>query len=323
MNSFAFLERGIRAEIERQTRLLEAGEPVVQETLHFDPAHRSADPAALQGGGARLPLLPRARPGAAAGHRGDARRGPGRAARRAAGRAGGAVRAASSACSADTGPRVRLPGRARRLLRARAGRRPAANGGAELEPVELSNWIPPADRADRLRRRSRRAARSRPESLATLAAMVKAKEVSRDAAREVLTPLVAGGRRPARDRRARGPRRAQRRGRRPRRGRRSGDRRRPGRGRAGPRRQHEGDRPAGRLRDARDQGPRGRWRGHSPDSRTAEAELVVGWSVQPAGKPADHEASAQQRAASGHEQDHVEPGERQRARRWSSSVVTG
>ena len=37
MNSFRFLERGVRAEIERQIGLLEAGEPVVQETLHFDP----------------------------------------------------------------------------------------------------------------------------------------------------------------------------------------------------------------------------------------------------------------------------------------------
>ena len=38
MNSFRFLERGVRAEIERQTELVEAGEPVVQETLHYDPA---------------------------------------------------------------------------------------------------------------------------------------------------------------------------------------------------------------------------------------------------------------------------------------------
>jgi aspartyl-tRNA(Asn)/glutamyl-tRNA(Gln) amidotransferase subunit B len=37
MNSFRFLERGINAEIERQTALIESGEPVVQETLHFDP----------------------------------------------------------------------------------------------------------------------------------------------------------------------------------------------------------------------------------------------------------------------------------------------
>ncbi len=38
MNSFRFIERGIRAEVARQEKLLRAGEPVVQETLHFDPA---------------------------------------------------------------------------------------------------------------------------------------------------------------------------------------------------------------------------------------------------------------------------------------------
>jgi aspartyl-tRNA(Asn)/glutamyl-tRNA(Gln) amidotransferase subunit B len=38
MNSFRFLERGIEAEIARQTAVVESGERVVQETLHFDPA---------------------------------------------------------------------------------------------------------------------------------------------------------------------------------------------------------------------------------------------------------------------------------------------
>ena len=37
MNSFRFIERGIRAEVARQEGLLRAGQPVVQETLHFDP----------------------------------------------------------------------------------------------------------------------------------------------------------------------------------------------------------------------------------------------------------------------------------------------
>ena len=37
MNSFRFVMQGINAEIERQTALLEAGETVSQETLHFDP----------------------------------------------------------------------------------------------------------------------------------------------------------------------------------------------------------------------------------------------------------------------------------------------
>ncbi len=38
MNSFRFIERGIRAEIARQQKLIEGGGRVVQETLHFDPA---------------------------------------------------------------------------------------------------------------------------------------------------------------------------------------------------------------------------------------------------------------------------------------------
>jgi aspartyl-tRNA(Asn)/glutamyl-tRNA(Gln) amidotransferase subunit B len=37
MNSFRFIEKGIRAEVARQAALLDAGETVEQETLHFDP----------------------------------------------------------------------------------------------------------------------------------------------------------------------------------------------------------------------------------------------------------------------------------------------
>ncbi len=37
MNSFRFLEQGVAAEIERQRAIIEAGEEVEQETLHFDP----------------------------------------------------------------------------------------------------------------------------------------------------------------------------------------------------------------------------------------------------------------------------------------------
>ena len=38
MNSFRFLERGIRAEIARQAKLVKEGREVVGETLHYDPA---------------------------------------------------------------------------------------------------------------------------------------------------------------------------------------------------------------------------------------------------------------------------------------------
>ena len=44
MNSFRFLERGIEAELERQRGLLDAGERVVQQTLHFDPASGTLTP---------------------------------------------------------------------------------------------------------------------------------------------------------------------------------------------------------------------------------------------------------------------------------------
>jgi len=44
MNSFRFVERGLRAEIARQRALLETGETVSQETLHYDPAGGSLTP---------------------------------------------------------------------------------------------------------------------------------------------------------------------------------------------------------------------------------------------------------------------------------------
>ncbi len=44
MNSFRFLAQGIEAEIRRQKALIEAGEPVVQETLHFDPVSGGLSP---------------------------------------------------------------------------------------------------------------------------------------------------------------------------------------------------------------------------------------------------------------------------------------
>jgi len=37
MNSFRFLQRGVEAELARQVEMVEAGEAVSQETLHFDP----------------------------------------------------------------------------------------------------------------------------------------------------------------------------------------------------------------------------------------------------------------------------------------------
>ena len=57
MNSFRFLERGIEAEIERQRKLLDAGEQVEQETFHYHPEDGSLTPLRSKEY-ARLPLLP-------------------------------------------------------------------------------------------------------------------------------------------------------------------------------------------------------------------------------------------------------------------------
>jgi aspartyl-tRNA(Asn)/glutamyl-tRNA(Gln) amidotransferase subunit B len=75
---------------------------------------------------------------------------------------------------------------------AAAGEDGACNGGQDLEPAELSNWIPQL--VERIGSEADPAASNvTPESLAALATMVKAREVSRDAAREVLTLLVQEG----------------------------------------------------------------------------------------------------------------------------------
>jgi aspartyl-tRNA(Asn)/glutamyl-tRNA(Gln) amidotransferase subunit B len=44
MNSFRFIERGIRAEIARQREIMQSGGTVVQETLHFDPRPNASPP---------------------------------------------------------------------------------------------------------------------------------------------------------------------------------------------------------------------------------------------------------------------------------------
>jgi aspartyl-tRNA(Asn)/glutamyl-tRNA(Gln) amidotransferase subunit B len=184
MNSFRFLEQGVRAEIERQTEVLESGGEISQETLHYDPSSRRltslrskeeahdyryfpepdltpliVDQPMLEAARAEVPELPAAR------------------ARRFEQELG---------INAD---------RARELAfrRERADYFEAALAAdGEAGPVELSNWIPQlverigpdADPAD---------SRVSPQALASLAGLVAGKQVSRDAGRDVLTMLVAEG----------------------------------------------------------------------------------------------------------------------------------
>jgi aspartyl-tRNA(Asn)/glutamyl-tRNA(Gln) amidotransferase subunit B len=189
MNSFRYLERGIRAEIERQIGLLRGGDTVVQETLHFDPgsgrltALRSkeeahdyryfpepdlvpllAGEATLDGARAELPAeLPTER-----------------AIRLERELGLSPERAHQLAFHAELGNYFE------RALAAAPG------GAGEPDPVELSNWIPQL--VERIGSDADPAhSKVAPESLAELAAMVKDKQVSRDAAREVLSRLVEEG----------------------------------------------------------------------------------------------------------------------------------
>ena len=191
MNSFRFLERGIRAEVARQTGLLEAGEAVVQETLHFDPVSGAITPLRSKEEAHDyryfpepdlVPLLATSEMLAAA-------------------RAALPVELPAERAARFERELGLNPGRAREFaFRAELGdyfeRALAADGqtgaGQRVDPVDLSNWIPQL--VERIGSDSDPAGSNvAPESLAALVTMVKAREVSRDAAREVLTRLVAEG----------------------------------------------------------------------------------------------------------------------------------
>jgi aspartyl-tRNA(Asn)/glutamyl-tRNA(Gln) amidotransferase subunit B len=187
MNSFAFLESGIEAEIERQIGLLREGQPVVQETLHFDPktgtltslrskeeAHDyryfpepdlvplTVSPKMLEAARAALPReLPTERAA-----RFEQQLG------------------LSAARARELAFRAELASFFEDAL--------AATGGGDGAAVEVANWI--ALLVARLGTEPDPAAsRVGAASFAELVDMVMAREVSRDAAREVLDAMVKDG----------------------------------------------------------------------------------------------------------------------------------
>ncbi len=188
MNSFRFLERGVDAEIARQTALIEAGCTVTQETLHFDPRTGSISSlrskeeahdyryfpepdlvpvvpteAMLDRARAALPELPAAR---------------------------------AARLQADVGV---APDAARLLaFRPELGdffeAAVAADGGAQ--PRQVANWVTGELQAA-LRDGELASAKVTPGALGTLVGMVEAGEVSGSAAKEVLGVLVHDGGEPA------------------------------------------------------------------------------------------------------------------------------
>lgn len=191
MNSFRFLAQGVKAEIERQTKLLQAGEPVLQETLHFDPASgritslRSKEEAhdyryfpepdlvpleatavMLDAAREALPELPAARAERFEREYGLA-----------------AERARELAFRRELGDYYEAA--------VTAGRADGATGA--VDPVVVANWIPQlvtllsADDPDPA------SSKVTPAAFAELVSLVSAKAITRDGGREVLTRLVAEG----------------------------------------------------------------------------------------------------------------------------------
>jgi len=184
MNSFRFLERGVRAEIERQVGLLRAGEPVVQETLHFDPASGTLTPLRSKEEAHDYRYFPE----------------PDLVPVVVSEQMRAAALAALPELPADRAQRFeRELGLAGDRARELAFRTELANyyeaalaADGEVDPVQLANWIPAL--VERIGSSTDPAlSRVTPAALATLAGMVSAREVSRDAAREVLTEMVAEG----------------------------------------------------------------------------------------------------------------------------------
>jgi aspartyl-tRNA(Asn)/glutamyl-tRNA(Gln) amidotransferase subunit B len=186
MNSFRFLEKGIRAEIARQEALLRAGDEVEQETLHFDPRTetistlRSKEEAhdyryfpepdlvpiatsdeMLARARAALPELPAAR---------------------------------AERFERDLG----LSADSARLLAWRAELGDyfeAALTADGVEPQPLANWM--NELVARIEVEDPAESKVRPRALATLVGLVSEKKVTQNAAKQVLDRLVADGGDPA------------------------------------------------------------------------------------------------------------------------------
>jgi aspartyl-tRNA(Asn)/glutamyl-tRNA(Gln) amidotransferase subunit B len=186
VNSFRFLERGLRAEIERQVRMLRDGYDVIQETMHYDPGTDRLTPLRSKEEAHDyryfpepdlVPLVVSEEMLAAARAEVPAELPAERAARFERELGLNAGRAREFAFRAELGDYFE---------------RALAADGDQVDPIELSNWIPQL--VERIGSDADPAAsKVAPESLATLATMVKAREVSRDAAREVLRRLADEG----------------------------------------------------------------------------------------------------------------------------------
>ncbi|MEA2322154.1 MAG: aspartyl-tRNA(Asn)/glutamyl-tRNA(Gln) amidotransferase subunit, partial [Solirubrobacteraceae bacterium] len=185
MNSFRFLEKGIRAEIARQEALVRAGEEVVQETLHFDPRTETLTPLRskeeahdyryfpepdltpvtitekmLQRARGALPELPAAR---------------------------AARYERELGLSADSARQLAWRAELGDFFEAALG---TSDNGAP-EPQPLANWL--NELVARIEVEDPAESNVRPGALASLVGMVTGRQVTQGAAKQVLDRLVAEG----------------------------------------------------------------------------------------------------------------------------------
>ena len=202
MNSFRFLAARGRSRAGPPARADRGGGDGRAGDAALRPGERQPHLAALEGGGPRLPLLPRARPGAAGADRGDAARGA-RGAAGAAGRRGSSATrrwACADDVADDAGDR---PGDGRLLRARRRGGRRASRRRWSATGSPAS-WRRRCARPRTRRRRRLQGLARRPSR--RWSALVQEKKISHGSGKTVLAELVAEGGEPGRDRRARGPR---------------------------------------------------------------------------------------------------------------------
>jgi aspartyl-tRNA(Asn)/glutamyl-tRNA(Gln) amidotransferase subunit B len=183
MNSFRFLERGVAAEIDRQRAIIEGGGEVEQETLHFDPVSgtltslRSKEEAHDYRYFPEPDLTPVATTADM---------------RAAAHAAIGELPSARASRLATLGLTAELA----HLLAFRGELGDYFEAVVALAPVDhaqqIANWIS-GQLVARIGDQDPAESRVAPEALATLVAMVEARELTNNAAREVLDVLVAAG----------------------------------------------------------------------------------------------------------------------------------
>jgi aspartyl-tRNA(Asn)/glutamyl-tRNA(Gln) amidotransferase subunit B len=185
MNSFRFLEKGIRAEIARQEGLLRAGEEVVQETLHFDPRTEALTPLRSKEEAHDYRYFP------------EPDLVPVTISAEMLERARGALPELPAARAERFERELGLSPDSARLLAFRtelgdyfeAALDAGANGVPEPQP--LANWI--NELVARLEVEDPAQSKVEPGALATLVGMVTERQVSQGAARQVLDRLVSEG----------------------------------------------------------------------------------------------------------------------------------